>query len=134
MVVVEEHLDKLCASTKWSLLFQNTLVRYIDDDSLDHLPIMLKSNPLRARSQRYAKKFNFENMWVLDPFCRETIQNAGQAIRKVMLSITFWVKLRAMQRNLLFGTKSCFAMWVQRSESFSNHCKILRIRTKYIVH
>ncbi|KAJ8432669.1 hypothetical protein Cgig2_002056 [Carnegiea gigantea] len=105
-------------------VFQNTLVRHIDDDSLDHLPIMLKSNPCRARSQRYAKKFNFENMWVLDPSRRETIQNGGQAICKVKLSITFWVKLRGMQRNLLFATKSHFAMW----DTNYIHCTLKEIR------
>jgi len=75
-LVVEERLDRFCASTEWSLLFLDAKVIHIDWDSSDHLPIILKCFPYWGRGGRHKPRFRFENMWLTDPSCREVIFNA----------------------------------------------------------
>ena len=75
-IMVEERLDRFCASTDWSMLFPEAKVYHIDSDISDYLPILMKCRPRCARSLAYKKQFRFENMWVLEPTCRETIMQA----------------------------------------------------------
>ena len=54
-IMVEEHLDRFCASTDWSMLFPEAKVYHIDSDISDHLPLLMKCRPRCARSLAYKK-------------------------------------------------------------------------------
>ncbi|KAJ8422344.1 hypothetical protein Cgig2_006314 [Carnegiea gigantea] len=73
-VVVEERLDRFCASVEWSLHYPEATVYHIDSDLSDHLSILLKCYPIRALRVRRDKRFRFENMWCVDPSCIDTIK------------------------------------------------------------
>ncbi|KAJ8447421.1 hypothetical protein Cgig2_019415 [Carnegiea gigantea] len=71
MVVVEERLDKFCASTEWSLMFPDATITHINSDISDHLPVILRCHPRRSTNQRH-----FGNIWTLDLSGKEAISQA----------------------------------------------------------
>ncbi|KAJ8443329.1 LOW QUALITY PROTEIN: hypothetical protein Cgig2_015810 [Carnegiea gigantea] len=81
-VIVEERLDRFGASTEWSLLFSEAQVTHVNSYISDHLPFLLKCYPTSLNGQRHGKKFKFENMWVIDPSCREIIAKAWGDVSK----------------------------------------------------
>ncbi|KAJ8426706.1 hypothetical protein Cgig2_020693 [Carnegiea gigantea] len=68
-MIVEEHLDRFCGNTDWSLLFLSAHVSHIDFDSFDHLPIFLKCRPkdpqMLTRSAAFTLRIcEWENLYV----------------------------------------------------------------------
>ena len=42
---IEEHLNRMCASEEWLAIFPRAMVEHLDEDLLDHLPLLLKTQP-----------------------------------------------------------------------------------------
>jgi len=74
--VIEERLDRLWTSIEWSVLFPDAEVLHLNEDLSDHLPLFLKLNPARMRSEKGRRRFMFENMWVQEESCRQVVQDA----------------------------------------------------------
>jgi len=74
--VIEERLDRYCASTEWSALFPDAEVQHLDENLSDHLPILLRLVAPRGRRRQRRQQFRFENMWIQEDSCRQVIQGA----------------------------------------------------------
>lgn len=46
---VEERLDRVCASDEWLTIFPYAKMEHLDEDLLDHPPLLLYSRPERNR-------------------------------------------------------------------------------------
>ncbi|KAJ8445207.1 LOW QUALITY PROTEIN: hypothetical protein Cgig2_024413 [Carnegiea gigantea] len=77
-VVIEEGLDRFCASVEWLLFYPEATV-HLDSDLSNHLPILLKCYPRRASQGQREKSFRFENMWCANPSYMDIIKEAWDA-------------------------------------------------------
>ena len=68
---VWEWLDRALATTEWFSMFPGTKVHHLDTTVSDHKPIWI--NP-EGMSTNFQKPFRFEQMWMTDKGCRETIE------------------------------------------------------------
>jgi len=105
-VVVEERLDRFCASVEWSLHYPEATVYHIDSDFSDHLPILLKCYPRRALGVQHDMCFLFENMWCVDPSCMDTIKEMGVKMGKQTLYVTICSKRSGVPRRYRDGIPS----------------------------
>ncbi|KAJ8425198.1 hypothetical protein Cgig2_004320 [Carnegiea gigantea] len=79
-IVVEERLDHFCTDIKWSLIFPNAMVSHVDFDMSDHLPILLKCTLCSNEKEARKRRFMFENMWLTDPSCQDTVSAAWTSV------------------------------------------------------
>jgi len=75
-VVVEERLDRFCASVDWSLSYPEATVHHIDSDLSYHIPILLKCCSRQNPREQLDRSFRFENTWCADPSCMDIIKDA----------------------------------------------------------
>jgi len=74
--IIEERLDRFCASLEWSGLFPDAEVFHLDERLSDHLPLLLKLKKPLPRRGRRGRRFMFENMWTLDEECVNIVQES----------------------------------------------------------
>ncbi|XP_073137676.1 uncharacterized protein [Henckelia pumila] len=109
---VEERLDRAMATSSWLNLFNNAVVHNIEVVSSDHCALFLKSKSFTIDRTR---KFRFKNFWLLEPDCREVIQNS-------------WDKGMGMdiQHHIATSGKDLFS-WgeevILKFKSRINHCR-----------
>ena len=77
--IIEEHLDRFCASVEWSVLFPDAEVLHLDENLSDHLPLLLKLKRPRVRQGKSRKRFMFQNMWVQEESCEDVIKETWTA-------------------------------------------------------
>jgi len=81
-VIVKECFDRFCADAEWSLIFSDAAVSHVDFYFLDHLPIVLNCKPRASKGCSGKCRFQFENMWIIDPSCMDVISTAWSSIVK----------------------------------------------------
>ena len=69
-----ERLDKGLATNNWFLLFPGTKIHHLHCYSSDHLPLFINLFGLEIPGKR--KVFRFEEMWLSDDRCGETVEAA----------------------------------------------------------
>jgi len=72
--IIEERLDRFCASLEWSVLFPDAEVLHLDESLSDHLPLLLKLKKPPVRRRQGGRRFMFENMWTQEEGCERVIQ------------------------------------------------------------
>jgi len=72
--VIEERLDRYCASMEWSVMFPDAEVLHLDERLSDHLSLLLKLKPVQVRRGKGRRRFMFENMWVQEDSCRQVVK------------------------------------------------------------
>ena len=108
-VVVEERLDRFCATVEWSLCFPETSVLHIESDISDHLPILLKCYKRKSQFQKTRKRFHFDNMWELEPSCEEVIRKAWEGCRGADAINNVLLKMGNCSCDLFNGMKKNLA-------------------------
>ena len=68
---VWERLDKAVATNEWLSIFRGTKVHHIDITCSDHKPLWIVPDGMDCSFQ---KPFRFEQMWMLDKGCSDTIE------------------------------------------------------------
>ena len=69
-----ERLDRGLATNNWFLLFPSTKILHLHCYSSDHLPVFINLSSLEILGKR--KVFRFEEMWLSDDRCGETVEDA----------------------------------------------------------
>ncbi|KAJ8435080.1 hypothetical protein Cgig2_032971 [Carnegiea gigantea] len=77
--VIEERLDRFCASVEWSVLFPEVEVVHLDEQLSDYLPRLVKLQQGRVRKGRGRRHFQFKNMWLQEESCRQLIKEVWEA-------------------------------------------------------
>ena len=110
--MVKERLDHFWADIQWSLIFPNALISHVDFDMSDHLPIMLKCSLYSNEKEVRNRRFMFENMWLTNPPCRDTVSAAWTSILSPNIV-----------ENLLSCRKKCAAQLMEWNQSTFGHLR-----------
>jgi hypothetical protein len=103
---VWERLDRVVASTAWLSRFPQARVYHLDYTGSDHKPLWL--SPTLARNRSVAKPFRFEEMWMTDSGCAETISTAWQTPSNGNSMYQVITKLNHCRNQLKNWSKSHF--------------------------
>lgn len=76
--VIWERLDRGVANYDWVSKFPAATVRHLHCYSSDHHPISLVFNPNNESQRWFQKPFRFEEMWLNDSGCSDTVLRALQ--------------------------------------------------------
>ena len=101
--MIWERLDRCVANYEWLAKFPTGGVKHLNCFTSDHRPILLALNVDGEHQKWRRKPFRFEEMWILDPGCRETITKAwdcaldgtpmfvaSQKLKKCMKGLKDW--------------------------------------------
>ncbi|KAJ8440689.1 hypothetical protein Cgig2_005420 [Carnegiea gigantea] len=94
--MVEERFGRFYASIEWSLMFQEAEVFHLDEYSSYRLLILLRLHKNASTGRRKLRHFKFENIWVYDESCKETIKEAWGVLTYRMLGQICKVCLRTL--------------------------------------
>ncbi len=103
---VWEKLDRMVASTAWLALFPQARVYHLDYTGSDHKPLWL--SPTVNHNRLVAKPFRFEEMWMSDTGCAETITNAWKTPSNGNSMFQVITKLNQCRNKLKSWSKSHF--------------------------
>ncbi|XP_019199918.1 PREDICTED: uncharacterized protein LOC109193531 [Ipomoea nil] len=78
---MEERLDKVLVSTRWTTLHTEAWVENILTRKSDHSTLFLNTDIVRGRRHGGPKQFCFEMAWVHDDGCRGVVETAWQDSR-----------------------------------------------------
>ena len=67
-----ERLDRGFATNDWFLKFPRSRIHHLQCDYLDHCPLLVVLAPLDISPRK--KLFRFEEMWLSNSSCEETVQ------------------------------------------------------------
>ncbi|GLU18275.1 hypothetical protein SLE2022_345820 [Rubroshorea leprosula] len=77
---VKEKLDRGLATLRWRNLFPRAKVRLLPPLSSYHSPLWVSLDSHYKRHNRRKKRFQFEDMWLRDPGCNETVLSSWSSI------------------------------------------------------
>jgi hypothetical protein len=101
-----ERLDRMVATTEWLSRFPQARVYHLDYTGSDHKPLWLSSEDNYKRL--VAKPFRFEEMWMSDTGCANTIANAWQSPSNGNSMFQVISKLNQCRNKLKTWSKSHF--------------------------
>jgi hypothetical protein len=108
-------LDRLVATSEWLALFPQARVFHLDYTGSDHKPLWL--SPESNHNIRAAKPFRFEEMWMSDVGCAETIANSWKASSSGNHMFRVISKLNHCRKNLKLGANLTLAAFVSNSKT-----------------
>ena len=106
--LVWERLDRGVANYDWLSKFPATTVRHLHCYSSDHRPISISLNP-NNEAQRWSRRlFRFEEMWLADSGCSDTMLRAWQADQQGTPMFKVTKKLKKCKKMLKSWSKEHF--------------------------
>lgn len=92
---ISERLDRGLANTAWAMMFPNTQIYHLPRFQSDHLPILLRTNPMQAKAK---PRFRCENWWlqnsdfkeVCKSIATEPTENWSQFTKNFRKGATTW--------------------------------------------
>ena len=76
--LIWERLDRGVANYDWVSKFPAATIRHLHCHTFDHHPISLIFNPNNESQRWYRRPFRFEEMWLTDSGCSDTMLRAWQ--------------------------------------------------------
>lgn len=76
-VSIWERLDRAVATAEWFSNFSSTRVHHLDNTTSDHKLLWIEQAGLEFQQKK--KPFHFEEMWLADKGCEETVKGVWQA-------------------------------------------------------
>ena len=98
--LVLELLDRAIASNDWYSLYPGTKVRHLNTHASDHKAIVINLEGIVPQPNR---PFKFEQMWLRDNGCSETINSAWSTSTRPATMPLIMEKLRNVGRSLQNG-------------------------------
>ena len=86
------------ATNSWFQKFPGSRVHHLSCMSSDHSPLLINSS--RVPDLRRKKCFRFEEMWLSDPTCGETIEDVWGSTRYQNPSIAIMKKVANCEKEL----------------------------------
>ena len=101
-----EHLDRGLATNNWFLLFPGTKIHHLHCYSSDHLALFINLSGLEILVKR--KFFRFEEMWLSDDRCGETIEVVWTSTESPDPSSAILKKVAKCEQDLTWWNNNCF--------------------------
>ena len=103
---IRTRLDRCMAINSWFQKFRGTRVHHLQSMSSDHTPLLI--NLLGLTKPRRKRCFRFEEMWLSDPTCGETIEEACSSTWEPNPSIAILKKVTKCEQGLTWWNKHNF--------------------------
>ncbi len=100
-----ERLDRAMATTEWIMLFPSVCVHHLDGKFSDHKPLWIGTDPI---PQHVPRVFRFEEMWMSEQGCEETIAATWRTSKRGVPMYQVWDKIHACRRGLRAWSKHNF--------------------------
>ena len=101
-----ERLDRGLATNDWFLKFPGTKIHHLHCYSSDHLPLFINLSGLELPVKR--KVFRFEEMWLSDDRCGETVEAAWSSTESPDPSCAILKKIAKCEKDLTWWNSNCF--------------------------
>ena len=101
-------LDRAVATTNWLNRFPIAWVDHVEVTNSDHRCLWLQCNPLGSFRYRW-KPFRFEEMWMNDSGCEETIQGIWNQNPRGIAMYKVATKLKDCKKQLGVWSRRCFS-------------------------
>ena len=99
-------LDRCMATNSWFQKFLGTRVHHLSCMSSDHSPLLINLSGLpKSRRKRC---FKFEEMWLSDPSCGETVEEVWNSTRGLNPSLAILKKVAKCEKELIWWNKHKF--------------------------
>ena len=95
---IRVRLDRCMATNSWFQKFPGSRVHHLSCMSSDHSPLLI--NLLGLPEPRRKKCFRFEEMWLSDPTCGQTIEDVWGSTRDQNPSIAILKKVANCEKEL----------------------------------
>ena len=92
-------LDRAVATMDWLQLFPMAMVEHMDVVKSDHKSLWLNCTPPATARPKH-KPFRFEEAWLTDEGCEETIRKAWDHSQPGTRMFTVWQKLKECKKQL----------------------------------
>ena len=105
-VSIWERLDRAVVSYDWFVKYPGTRVNHVDNTTFDHKILWIEQSELDLLPKK--KLFRFEEMWLGDKGCGETVEGVWQASYEEMGSTRVIKKVEKCGQALTQWSKDCF--------------------------
>lgn len=112
---IKERLDKRIANTQWRELFPKANLINLPTFASDHGSILLNTN---GETYRKPKQFQFEEMWLRHPTCREVIRSTWNRISWGSPMFKLCCKLKEVKGTLKKWNREVFGHIQTRIKGF----------------
>uniref|UniRef100_A0A2N9G6K5 Reverse transcriptase domain-containing protein n=1 Tax=Fagus sylvatica TaxID=28930 RepID=A0A2N9G6K5_FAGSY len=100
-----ERLDRVVATPEWVSLFPSARVHHLDCRWSDHKPIWIGTEKMVKPAR---KPFRFEEVWMSDSSCEETIEAAWKKSKPGVPMYSVWEKIHECRRDLRVWSRTNF--------------------------
>ena len=111
-------LDRCMATNFWFQKFPGTRIHHLNCMSSDHSPLLINLSGLPE--PRKKRCFRFEEMWLSDPTCGETVEEVWSNTRESNPSIAILKKVAKCEQELTWWNKHNFGHVRRELESKKN--------------
>ena len=94
------------ATNSWFQKFLGTRIHHLSCMSPDHSPLLI--NLSRLLEPRRKRCFRFEEMWLLNPSCGETVEEVWNSTRELNPSLAIMEKVAICEKELTWWNKHKF--------------------------
>jgi len=99
-------LDWCMATNSWFQKFPGTRAHHLSCMSSDHSPLMINLSGLPELRRK--RCFRFEEMWLSDPCCGETVEEVWNSTRELNPSLAILEKVAKCEKELSWWSKHKF--------------------------
>ena len=96
-------LDQCMATNSWFQKFLGTRVHHLSCMSADHSPLLINLSGLPELRRK--RCFRFEEMWLSDPSCGETVEEVWNSTRELNPSLAILEKVAKCEKELSWWSK-----------------------------
>ena len=105
-VSIWERLDRGMANNSWFLKFPGAKVHHLSCNTSDHLPLFFNLFGLEIHVKQ--KIFKFEEMWLSNSRCGETIEIAWRHLKRRNSDNIILQKVAKCEKDLTWWNNNCF--------------------------
>ena len=122
---IRERLDRCMATNSWFQKFPGTRVHYLSCMSSDHSPLLINLSGLPEPKKK--RCFRFEEMWLSDPSCGETVEEVWCNTRDLNPSLAILKKVAKCEKALTWWNKHNFGHLRRELEIKKRHLALAKI-------
>ena len=105
-VSIWERLDRAVAMAEWFSNFPSTRVHHVDSTTSDHKLLWIEQASLEFQQKK--KPFRFEEMWLADKWCGETVEGVWEASYDEGDNQRMLRKIENRGKELTWWSQECF--------------------------
>ena len=122
---IRVRLDRCMATNSWFQKFLGTRIHHLSCMSSDHSPLLINLSGLLEPKRK--RCFKFEEMWLSDPSCGETVKEVWNSTRELNPSLAILEKVAKSEKELTWWNKHNFGHLRRELEIKKRHLALAKI-------